>query len=243
MEKQTSKTKLPVFHVVKDAVLVPIKEWRTLFVALAATGMGMILLQIAASIDLFGEGFVASLLYMAFHAAIFILFAITCHRNILLGKEGTPKYGVIEWEWREWRYVGWAMVAYFYLYALMALAGMTVSLMTPIIPECESPVYYGTLYMLAALPGLYVFSRLCLVFPAVAIDKKTSWNWVWDITEGNGWRLVLVIGFLPMLLSIIPGLLTGIHILIDSVLVVFGIFLLVVEITALSLSFKYLAGE
>ena len=43
-----------------------------------------------------------------------------------------------------------------------------------------------------------------------------------------------------MLLSIGPGLLTGIHFLLDAVLVIFSIVLLAMEITALSLSFKYL---
>ncbi|MET0068507.1 MAG: hypothetical protein ABW096_00605 [Candidatus Thiodiazotropha sp.] len=241
MDVTQQSKKLPVLRIFKDAVIKPSKAWKRMSIALSFTGLSMIFLQVTASAGILSKGILVNLLYMAIYAALFILFAITTHRSILLGINKTPKFGVIEWKWREWRYVGWALVAYFYLYALMALTGMVVRVIFPIFPSIDGISFYGVLFVISFLPGMYVFARLSLVFPAAALDQAVSLDWVWEITEGNGWRLVLIIGLFPVLLSIVPALLAGVHFLLDAVLIVLGIVLLAMEITALSLSFKYLS--
>jgi len=45
-----------------------------------------------------------------FNLAVCILFAITCHRLVLLGDGGVPDFGLKSWTLREWRYLGWAIV-------------------------------------------------------------------------------------------------------------------------------------
>ena len=240
MEEDTNNFKLPVLHIIRDAVLTPLKAWRRLSLALSVSGLTMILLRIAEPASTLEESVLLSLLYTAIHGCVFILFAITCHRYILLGDNGIAKFGIIEWRWREWRYVGWAIVAYFYLFVVILLAGMLAVTLSEILPWSGGAYYYGVISFISVLPGMYVFARLSLVFPATALDRNVTWDWVWDLTQGNGWRLVFVIGLFPLLLSILPALLVGIHFLLDFMLIIVSIVLLAVEVTALSLSFKYL---
>jgi hypothetical protein len=48
---------------------------------------------------------------------------------------------------------------------------------------------------------LPVDKRLSLVFPATAIDAKTSLWVAWAQTRGNGLRMMLVVGAVPWILS------------------------------------------
>jgi len=56
---------------------------------------------------------------------------------------------------------------------------------------------------IAYLPAMYVFSRLCLVFPATAIKMKKSLKWSWKLTSKNGLRILFVVAIFPWAMSII----------------------------------------
>ena len=57
------------------------------------------------------------------------------------------------------------------------------------------------------LIGFYVFSRLVPMLPATAIDYDPDIYWAWDVSSGNGWRLVLIICALPFLTGALVSLL------------------------------------
>ena len=90
----------------------------------------------------------------------------------------------------------------------------------------------------------YVVARLSLILPGVALDQKLTLSAVWDLSEGNGWRVALVVGGLPWVLNHLQGLAfpttNMLAIILSSVLYCL---LLVVEVAALSLSYKALTGR
>jgi len=90
----------------------------------------------------------------------------------------------------------------------------------------------------------YVVARLSLILPAVALDQKLTLSTVWDLSEGNGWRLAVVVGGLPWLLNYLQGLAFSETDMIPAILrsVVYCT-LLIVEVAALSLSYKALTPQ
>ncbi|MES9969028.1 MAG: hypothetical protein ABW092_03280 [Candidatus Thiodiazotropha sp.] len=238
-----NKNKLNIISVLKRTITIPIQRWKPLSLALIPSGIAMLVLDLVYVFGIVPDNSVTGSIYFILYSILLVIFAITCHRNILMGGGSTTKYGVLKWSYREWRYAGWAFIAYFYLYAFAALGMFFASTLSSIIPGCNSTMFFIAFLAIAMLPGIYVFARLSILFPATAIEHKTTWNWAWDITEGNGWRLVIIVGLFPALLSLVPAFLSGINLAMDIVLLIAGLILLAVEIIALSVSFNELTKD
>jgi hypothetical protein len=56
---------------------------------------------------------------------------------------------------------------------------------------------------LAYLPSMYIFGRLCLVFPATVLGYKTSLKWSWKATKNNQFKILFIIALFPWALQII----------------------------------------
>jgi len=91
----------------------------------------------------------------------------------------------------------------------------------------------------------YLAARISILLPRTAIDKRPSLEWVWSVTAGNGWRLFIIVGLLPVLISTIPMVfyLFGKNILTEVPGALFDPLVLAVEITALSLSYQFLVQD
>ena len=61
--------------------------------------------------------------------------------------------------------------------------------------------------MLAGLI-LYLFGRWSLLFPAIAVDLSGRIKWSWEQTRGNDWRMLVLVGFLPLTTAILGSLLS-----------------------------------
>jgi hypothetical protein len=104
--------------------------------------------------------------------------------------------------------------------------------------------WFEYLTLALKLPMLYVFGRLCLIFPATALDLGPNAGWSWTLTRGNGWRLLIIVGGLPFAVGYAISLLyrsdaTTVEWL---VLTVVGFVLLAVEIAAISISYRELTA-
>lgn len=175
-----------------------------------------------------------------------ILFAITCHRLVLMGDQGVPDYGLLKWTQRETRYLGW-FIAIIFICGLSygVINGLIVSNTiddgdTGVLIDTTNPD--GLLSYLAYIPILYIFSRLSVLYPATAVDQQWSLKWAWGLSINNGWRLTLVVGGLPWVLYFFEDFLyrenaTFVEYIILCLL---GFILLAVEIVALSFSYKHL---
>jgi hypothetical protein len=91
----------------------------------------------------------------------------------------------------------------------------------------------------------FFFARLCLLFPAIAVDEEANLAQAWDRSRGNGWRLFVVICVLPLCVSQAIGYLyrdaaTLIEYLLLTAL---GTVLIAVEVAALSLSYRQLVQQ
>ncbi|WP_316365527.1 hypothetical protein [Candidatus Thiodiazotropha sp. CDECU1] len=237
------KNKLNILSVIKHAISIPILRWKTLSMALLPSGIAMLALDLIYEYGFVPHNTVTGIIYFLISGILLVIFAITCHRNILLGTGSTTKYGVLKWNYREWRYAGWAFIAYFYLYVFAVLGMFLAGSLTALVPGCNNSYYFMALLGITVLPGIYVFARLSILFPATAIEHVTTWNWAWDVTEGNGWRLVIIVGFFPAILSLVPMFLSGINIVLDIVLLIASLMLLAIEIIALSVSFDELTKD
>jgi hypothetical protein len=92
--------------------------------------------------------------------------------------------------------------------------------------------------------GVCAMAQICLVLPAIAIDRKADFVAAWRASRGNGWRLALVFGVLPWCLSELTFLLVreGASKIESAAFAVLTTPLVVVEVIALSLSYRELTS-
>lgn len=179
------------------------------------------------------------------HVALFTLFAVTCHRLVLLDSSSVALTWLPPWTWRETRFV-------FFLFAVWLAATIAMVVALTLIANVSLPVFgepdntwIDWAGPAAKVPMLYLFARLCLVFPATAVDRKVNLKWSWTRTRKNGWRLVAVVSILPWVISEALGLLyRGDPSAIEVVLLtLLAVILLAVEVAALSLSYRELTDR
>lgn len=189
-------------------------------------------------------GWMLCLLY----AGLFTVFAVRCHRLVLIDSEARAADPWLRWSWREWRFFYWlaglwliAMVTWWFA---LLLAGNVISGAWRHSPA-ELSVWMEWSIYVCKIPALYVFARLSPVLPAAAIDRTVDLKSAWLLTQKNGWRLVLVVGVLPWAISQLLALLyRGDATALETiVLTTLGIALLAVEIAALSISYRELTKE
>jgi hypothetical protein len=170
-------------------------------------------------------------------AGLFTLFAVTCHRIVLLDAAETPRFGIHSWSRREMRFLGWTFVGGFYLAASALLIGLlgTAAGMSPIDGAFPLPGYA------AVLPGAYVSTRLAILLPATAIGERHDMQWAWNATAGNGWRLLAIVALLPWISGAVADAFEIRHYIgVNFVLHLLGYAVVAFEIAALSLSFRFL---
>jgi len=208
------------------------------------------------------------------HYMIFTLLAVSCHRSILIGEHSVSRFGVPAWSWRETRFcflllaihvAAWIIV--FFLAVLFGIAGglalstakgiMGQSMLTP---DDARLIIYPTM-ALAAVPFAYIVGRSSLILPGIAVDLQPQMKLVWSYSEGNGWRVTVLVGGVPLVVTALYGLFTftlvkltggsieegmdwrgASSILTSGVQAVLYYVLATVEVAILSLTFKELSG-
>jgi hypothetical protein len=182
------------------------------------------------------------------YAGLFTLFAVRCHRLVLIDAEARAVDLWPRWSWRESRFFYWlvglwlaAMVTWWFA---VLIAGNVVSAAWRHAPA-ELSVWMEWSIYACKIPALYVFARLSPMLPAAAIDRTVDLKSAWRLTKKNGWRLAIVVGVLPWALSELVGLLyRGEATVLETIaLTTLGIALFAVEIAALSISYRELTNE
>src|SRR3989475_4252641 len=189
--------RLPVVATIKKAFLVVWQKRLVLFRALIVTGLVLAALNVAQSHFLKGVGWVSIVMANATLCwVVFTLFAITCHRIVLLGDASVPEYGLHSWTSRETRFFGWGAVVF--LYVLLIVVPVILVIVgaafagVPFTKGYEK--YWG---LLAAVPAMYVVARLAVLFPATAVGERRSTDWAFKTTAKNGWRPVITTTLIP----------------------------------------------
>jgi hypothetical protein len=239
---------LPVGKILAGAFLIP--WWnRKAFVRALAFPLALLATLMLSwyFTDALLANFVKFLLCVAY-AALFTLFAVTCHRLVLLDPAAVARNPVPSWSRREGLFFGWMVGAWLlFLVVFLVTLAIAVNALGMVFESVRtSPAEaFGWLETAARMPALYVFARLSPLFPATAVDRKVDLKWAWRLTRGNGLRLMLIVGFLPWALSYVPPLLyrSEATALETILLTVAGIALFAVEIAALSISYRELTKE
>jgi hypothetical protein len=142
-------------------------------------------------------------------AAAFVVFAVRWHRAILL--DTSPDELIPRWGWRETRFLALGFGIYLIAFLPILVAFLPLIPLAGLFPglwegERGSLLVAGFLIPL----GAYVVARCSLALPAVAIDARISLAAAWQWSNGNGWRLALLVVGIPYLLwaliEFLPGL-------------------------------------
>lgn len=229
--------KLPVISIVIEAIK---SVWRSKEILLLKTGAPIVILITLEIIDskLPESSGGTTLLLGVITFFFYTLLAVNCHRIALLNSSSVNGYGIRFFSKREWRFTGWLISIYLLFFFLVMIITTTSAFITSAIGVYASYAIHSATMLL----GFYTISRLIPMLPATAIDYDPDIYWAWDISSGNGWRLVIIICALPFLTGTLVSLLNefGSNIMYIILKDILSYIFVIFEIFALSLSFKYL---
>ena len=201
--------RIPVISIIQSSIAIPWRKRAVMFRALLPISVILITLQMIRPVISTVLGSLTEFVILIPYVPAFTVFAVTCHRLILLGDDSVPWYGLSKWSKRESRFIGWSLLGWLALAAIsmlvmffsLGLAGS--SLQSLPVTWVEYAAYF------VMIPGVYVVARFSILLPATAVDQRHDLTWAWETTERNGWRLVLVVGTLPFVLWYGPQLFVG----------------------------------
>ena len=154
------------------------------------------------------------------------IFAITTHRIILLGKESVPKWGLRYWSKRE---------TFFLIHVLILTGGLYLLLLASIV------IGFIPIFVLPIIFIFWVWGRLSLVFPGIAIDKGVSFKMSWALTRKYQLLMFLVVIAFPTLLAL-PSVLLN-YVPYTAVLInIISTFVIVFEVSALSVAYQLITS-
>jgi hypothetical protein len=243
MTPATPQRRLSIPAVLAGAFILPWARRGTFAKALALPAAAMVAIQVGWWLA--GDRISGAAAWAAWGAngILWILFAVICHRLVLLEPQHGDVAMVPGWGRRETLFLAWLAAVYVIIMAVVTVAIMVGG---AIVANLASTSLFESIYgPVAAALGTYLFARMSLVLPATAIDARTTLTQVWWQTQGNGWRLALIVGGLPWVFAYAVSLISG-----DEPSTARGVLvtilataLLVVEIAALSLSYRQLAND
>ena len=203
---------------------------------------------------------------------IFSFFAVSCHRSILIGEHSVSRFGIPGWPRREFRFFRWIIFIYliggtfWFLTSEIGIRGVDFietfleeKLQDISIRLSGSKMVFFPWTLFGLIPCGYLIGRLSLLLPAIAIDSQTSLRTAWSQSKGNGWRMALLVGWMPILLHFLEKVLAayfgfylskqvassgfGVYVEVFSVLEILLLYIFfTIEVSILSLSFLKLSG-
>jgi hypothetical protein len=176
------------------------------------------------------------------HAAVWVLFAVACHRLVLLDLRGDSVPRVPGWGRGETIFA--VVMALICATVMIVMTGALV-VVGAVVVNVISQQAFELLNFLSPVVGTYIFARMAPALPAAAIGARVNLPEMWRRTRGNGWRLAFVVGVLPWALAYVSKLATGDDpgIAIGIVTTALSVALMAVEITALSIAYRMLTAE
>lgn len=167
-------------------------------------------------------------------AFIGVLYATSIHKFTLLPKETPIKSALRFWGMAELKYLLRSIL-------IFIISGFAASLifMFLMLVFGEKNAWIGGI--VSIMLCIYWISRLSIILPETALNKPSSLKRAWQMSQGNGSRMVLVVAVIPICLSIPFILLNQLDIPLISVISSIGVyFSTLVSLTTLSLSYQFL---
>jgi hypothetical protein len=208
--------------------------------SLALPGSLLVVLFVGGSYGIPGPLWLAFMAF-ALYAAIFAVYAVICHRLVLLPEAASSASWMPRITGREARFLAWLVSVW-----VMAIGSVLIVVMVLVnlLPTDTFEQFRGAQVAFMAATS-YMFGRLCMVFPAAAIDHRPSVKWSWDLTRGNGWKLAVIVGVLPWVIKEGLSLLFRQEASFVETLIIAAaaVALIAVEVAAVSLSYRALTAR
>lgn len=175
-----------------------------------------------------------------------LVLAVACHRVFVLGPHSTAGHDFQWWAQRVGRFFGWGLVIGV-VCAILAMPAfgylVANSASDPASDPADLPAHVQLLALVLAFPAIYVLSRLSLVLPAVATtDAPGDLGQAWRLSSGNGLKLALVVGYLPLLVETRTGMLLSAESpLIQTIRTLVVVYLIVFQVAVQSLAYRELS--
>ena len=248
--------RLSIFKTLAGAFLIPWWNARLFARSLALPVIGALIVFFAvrALPEEISDGWIGTGLSVAGFALFSALFAVTCHRLVLLPTAHKDQAFQLDAHWRVIRFVLW-VVGLSVLEGLISFpfsAAMTWFINTFLIdqgatgnaPPTEELSALSVLLTLSTLPAVYFIARVSLVLPSVTVDRPLSLGTAWVLTKGNGWKMAAIVFLFPwFLFNIVDILPTGsLGEWGWTITIPFSVLVFIIEISALSLSYGQLVG-
>ena len=228
---------LQLVDTVKTAVMHLWAEWLLIAKMLVLAGLVNGLLTWISSSMVENEEFRWFYLLAIPQILVYTLLAVRVHRIVLAGVGANKDW--FHWTRRETRFLGWLVLVCFFW--MLIVAGVGVASDFTLVSHgvwLDSPLAIT----LASLSGAYVFARLVFLLPATAVDQKRNLRWAWELSKGNGWRLVTLLWVLPMIISLVaPDWESSNPAYFVAWEMAYGV-ITVFEVALLSVAFKTLGG-
>ena len=266
--------KLPVFGIIGQAYAF-VWQQRNQFWALAVPAIIIVAIFTAilvSAISLFGDpadleisslfgaeatfseliwAVAAWLAYLLVYIAVFVMYSVAWHRIFLAPENVTMIRDAYGWHRRQTRF----LFAYAKVLGLLFLI-LFVPIVFAVILGGMASIVFNLLTVPTVIGMFWLYARLSILFPAIAVDNNLTIKGAYSFTEKNGWRLFWIVALIAIPVSIVSqpiyfglaialdqfsglGPLTA-NLILSLVNAFFGFIAIVVFVSALSISYSRL---
>jgi hypothetical protein len=242
-ETERAAKRLPVGKVLLGAVQLPWRDRGKFARTLAVPFVFQVLVVLVWRISSGNLESLSAWLLAAVSFALYVQIAVRCHRLMLLEESADSAWHLPTWTLRETRFIIYVLAIWVVKFAiawtlLYLFATPVANLLWGDLQEKALPYFP----LVAGALAYYPISRMSLALPATATDKHGNFRKAWAQSRGNGLRLVIVVGVLPAIASNVSRAtdFQGQNLLLDVLQQVLVYGFVVVEVAALSLSYREL---
>lgn len=238
--------KIPVTRIIADSIAISWFYRNILLRVLAAPVFISIIYNVICRQYFNFSSFISYFIYNTIYLFLLTFILVNCHRVFLLGVESAKKYGFGLNKYF-FKFFIWEIILFiilFFIWYVLIFTILNISLYLPFIEiDTHDQFFKSSIWLVEStskIISLYFIGRICLVLPSIAIEGKPSLKWSWKTTKNNGWRMFLLIGFLPWLLTEFVDLFyrENASVIEQVVLSIVSYLIITIEVAFLSLSFK-----
>ena len=127
----------------------------------------------------------------------------TCYRITIKGDTGYKW-----WTMREtWTFIWMIMMAIITTMGAMIPSVVVFFILSAIGMQLPGMIAAGLIYTVILS---YLIGRLCLIFPSIAVGERMTLEQTWKLSEGNGWKIIILLGLIPFIPMFIGAVIFGI---------------------------------
>lgn len=227
--------RLPVTDLILEALQLLWNKRRTVVQLFLPVVALLAFLDWLSTVFLNQQDYALQLLFMAFSVGISVLMATACHRFTLL--PAAQQTSILRlWGRTEFRY----MVRGVQILLIAAVVFFVVMLGLMLLMGGHNQ-HALLSSLIALLPAVYLWGRLSITLPEISLGQQSGLRRAWDMSRGNGSKLVLVVVIVPLLMTAPFLLLYLLDNTLLNYLAAFGVYLTtLISLVMLSLAYRFL---